>query len=815
MSYGITWMNQQHELQGKPSKGYSLQLSAKSQCTLNMYLLGGNEMRKIYSRSYLWLRICITALLAFNMMLWSNLVVYAATYRYPTTMSPTAPTSTDEVEITVKSDPVDGEYGPALEYRIGGNTTEICPDEHPTCTSSGIGGELSGQTTWTFSIPAQSDGTLIEYQLFNRNESGSEYGHTGFNWGYYVDDDSQTYHSIYADGVIDFGSNENSGSDNGVTYYFSWDSSNFFVLFDGGTVTSDRYNIAFDTDPGGTSGSGGCWGGSTFPLYGRPDHIIQFSGDSASVLHGVPNGISTWNGAGSTNGIIAKKSSEGNIVEVQIPRSLVGLSNSSSEVSIYFWVGYADGAEPYDCATEEFTFSYLPDENDTSGSTTVTPIMGQYFSNTGSGETPNSGWQHQLNLHSSKALTAVANDQYHDVILDSGTTLTGPASGTMYVSGDWNGTGGFAHNNSTVQFNGTDAQEIGNSRAGTGRRFNNITVSGTGGLTSQYSVDLIGDLTVASSSGGMIAKGDWEFELSNSKALDCDTTCDFQDDLIVRTVDASGSTATLNIDSNFSIATSSSSFTAPATMSVGGNWTNDGTYDADGGAVTFDGSGEQTVAGSSTTAFNNVTISDNTTVTLSTEPTVAESLTNYGTLKQTATVNNDNFAFLEIDNGSGTIKYRGVDISTSANLGSVTVAVENADTDSGEYCTTTGAGSPTYTERCYEISSDSDGAATIRLYTLNTTDELNSIPVADLAIYHDTGGGIWQTLTNGSTGTTGAYAYAEGDTNSFSSFLLADNDNAPTAITLSDLSARASSPALLVASVLLLGMAILWQRKRA
>jgi hypothetical protein len=87
--------------------------------------------------------------------------------------------------------------------------------------------------------------------------------------------------------------------------------------------------------------------------------------------------------------------------------------------------------------------------------------------------------------------------------------------------------------------------------------------------------------------------------------------------------------------------------------------------------------------------------------------------------------------------------------------------------------------------------------------------------VADLAIYHDTGGGIWQTLTNGSTGTTGAYAYAEGDTDSFSSFLLADNDNAPTAITLSDLSARASSPAILVASVLLLGMAILWQRKRA
>jgi hypothetical protein len=42
-----------------------------------------------------------------------------------------------------------------------------------------------------------------------------------------------------------------------------------------------------------------------------------------------------------------------------------------------------------------------------------------------------------------------------------------------------------------------------------------------------------------------------------------------------------------------------------------------------------------------------------------------------------------------------------------------------------------------------------------------------------------------------------------------------DFPNAPTAVTLSDLSARATSPALLVASVLLLGAVIVWRRKRA
>jgi hypothetical protein len=40
-------------------------------------------------------------------------------------------------------------------------------------------------------------------------------------------------------------------------------------------------------------------------------------------------------------------------------------------------------------------------------------------------------------------------------------------------------------------------------------------------------------------------------------------------------------------------------------------------------------------------------------------------------------------------------------------------------------------------------------------------------------------------------------------------------NGAPTAVTLSDLSARAPSPALLVASVLLLGAVIVWRRKRA
>jgi hypothetical protein len=48
--------------------------------------------------------------------------------------------------------------------------------------------------------------------------------------------------------------------------------------------------------------------------------------------------------------------------------------------------------------------------------------------------------------------------------------------------------------------------------------------------------------------------------------------------------------------------------TAPASMSIAGNLTNNGVFTHNSGAVTFNGSSAQTISGSSSTAFNNLTV---------------------------------------------------------------------------------------------------------------------------------------------------------------------------------------------------------------
>ncbi len=51
-------------------------------------------------------------------------------------------------------------------------------------------------------------------------------------------------------------------------------------------------------------------------------------------------------------------------------------------------------------------------------------------------------------------------------------------------------------------------------------------------------------------------------------------------------------------------------------LTIGGNWTNDGTFNAGTGTVTFNGSSGQTLGGSATTPFNNLTINNSSGVTL-------------------------------------------------------------------------------------------------------------------------------------------------------------------------------------------------------
>ena len=170
-------------------------------------------------------------------------------------------------------------------------------------------------------------------------------------------------------------------------------------------------------------------------------------------------------------------------------------------------------------------------------------------------------------------------------------------------------------------------------------------------------------------------------------------------------------------------------------------------------------------------------------------------VTNDGVISQTQTVNNASVEFVRIQNAAATAtQYRGLLVDATANaqnLGAVSVGVRELNT--GEYCTTTGAGSPVYARRCYTIVPATQPAAAVRLRLYaRTADELNGIAQANLSVYRFAGG--WnELLTNRAAGSDGgAYSYAEGDTTGFSAFLLGQTGNVPTAITLQAFTANSS-----------------------
>jgi PGF-pre-PGF domain-containing protein len=166
--------------------------------------------------------------------------------------------------------------------------------------------------------------------------------------------------------------------------------------------------------------------------------------------------------------------------------------------------------------------------------------------------------------------------------------------------------------------------------------------------------------------------------------------------------------------------------------------------------------------------------------------TAREAVDNQGTLRQTRTVNNDDIAFLEMADGYGVARYRGVEISTPNNLGQVTVTVQVPET--GEFCTATGADSPTYARRCVEITAQHNASATVRLWA-NAT-EMNGLVNPRLYRYVAS---QWERLdTNAATGVAGRYTYVEATTPGFSHFLVAESTAAPTSVTRSDVVASSA-----------------------
>ena len=181
---------------------------------------------------------------------------------------------------------------------------------------------------------------------------------------------------------------------------------------------------------------------------------------------------------------------------------------------------------------------------------------------------------------------------------------------------------------------------------------------------------------------------------------------------------------------------------------------------------------------------------------------ISTRVVNSGTLHQRHTLNNNSASFLNIGD------YRGVDITTTHNLGTVTVTLRIPAT--GETCTND-AGSPTYAARCFRIEAHNSAAATVRLWA--RTVELNGVTTP--RVFRNPGGtATWNALTdNPSTGIQGDYTYAQGDTPGFSHFLIGTSENGPTAVKATPLTAHSG-----LALAVLVGSALaslgLWRKRQ-
>jgi len=148
-------------------------------------------------------------------------------------------------------------------------------------------------------------------------------------------------------------------------------------------------------------------------------------------------------------------------------------------------------------------------------------------------------------------------------------------------------------------------------------------------------------------------------------------------------------------------------------MNVAGDWVNNGTFTTTTGRVTFNGGKHQKISGDSATTFYNLTVlspsSGVTDLTFATLPVVSNTFTvdktnNSIVLRQARLVPSGTVSFFQFAG------YRGVDVTpTGGDLGTVTVVMTLRR--STDYCTSTGAGSPAYAMRCYDITTTQGAGA--------------------------------------------------------------------------------------------------------
>ncbi|HOY40115.1 MAG TPA: hypothetical protein PLK75_12530, partial [Bacteroidales bacterium] len=264
-----------------------------------------------------------------------------------------------------------------------------------------------------------------------------------------------------------------------------------------------------------------------------------------------------------------------------------------------------------------------------------------------------------LIIESSGGLTVTgANKLIVNGYLTNDGNLTASGSPTIQVNGNWTNNGTFTPATSTVLLGGTGAT-INTGGVGTGKSFYNLTVTKTSGTAtiSTNNLDVDGNLSITSGtlslSGSLSATiaGNWSHTGGNFTCNSSTVTFDGTNSTITTTStgtksfyhviidDAAVLGSDVDINGNLTI-NNGKSFSDGSfySMTLAGNWTNNGTFTAGSvGTVTFDGSASAIIGGSSSDTFFKMALNKGSGLGLMLEVNVPITLSNTSTSALTMT----------------------------------------------------------------------------------------------------------------------------------------------------------------------------------
>jgi hypothetical protein len=358
-----------------------------------------------------------------------------------------------------------------------------------------------------------------------------------------------------------------------------------------------------------------------------------------------------------------------------------------------------------------------------------------------------------------------------DLMVGTGATLSLGGSAALAVTGNWMNYGAFTPNGKTVTFSGSAAQAI-------------------LGATTFY------NLNIANTAGAPDAAAD----VNSSAAVAVSNTLTVSDGQFRP---AAGSAFK---DVNIGAAAGVFKPAASASISVGGNWTNSGTFTHNNGMVTFNGGGTQNLTANTVTTFNNLTVNSGAIVSETIDANnvaVAGTLTNHGRIQKSKAIGATGVYTFGLASGPINGALLSIDVTTD-NLASLTV--DRYDSQHSAFTGSSEASGIGYA-RYWTLTPDGTGTVNLTLPANFSTGENSKV-----CRYTGTGT-VWDCVMNSYTLNT----VTRNGITTFSDW--AAGNAGPTAVTLHDFTAKASAPwgviGLLAVALAALGALLIGRRVTA